>query len=227
MADYSSSFGKDGENINISLHQALLNTTNIEFPNLDNANTFYEPSPTVVGFNSSYINIDIEGIYAPNKTLLIEDEISSTKHLSEAYYTSFEVPGDGYVENISVYLSQTIGGDTFFVDIYNATFTGGNIKFDQDITGAAFLSTFIAAGNAYWVNFTGWHQKLDVTNTYSNTFFIRVSCLSSNNGYWHHGTDGTYNSIVWRQTGGAPEVNADMSLLLGLSPRFLYPLAAP
>ena len=218
LADYSSSFGKDGENINISLHQALLNTTNIEFPNLDNANTFYEPSPTVVGFNSSYINIDIEGIYAPNKTLLIEDEISSTKHLSEAYYTSFEVPGDGYVENISVYLSQTIGGDTFFVDIYNATFTGGNIKFDQDITGAAFLSTFIAAGNAYWVNFTGWHQKLDVTNTYSNTFFIRVSCLSSNNGYWHHGTDGTYNSIVWRQTGGAPEVNADMSLLLGLSP---------
>ena len=53
LADYSSSFGKDGENINISLHQALLNTTNIEFPNLDNANTFYEPSPTVVGFNSS------------------------------------------------------------------------------------------------------------------------------------------------------------------------------
>ncbi len=218
MADYSSTFGKDGEKINITLHQALLNTTNIEFPNLDNANTFYEPSPTVVGFNSSYINIDVDGIYAPNKTLLIEDETSSTKHLGEAYYTSFEVPGDGYVENISVYLSQTAGGDTFFVDIYNATFSGGNIKFDQDITGAAFLSTFIAAGNAYWVNFTNWHQKLDVINTYSNTFFIRVSCLSSNNGYWHHGTDGTYNSIVWRQTGGAPEVNADMSLLLGLSP---------
>ena len=55
-ADYTSSFDGNGEDMDIALHQSIYNGTDISFLDLDNRNSFKEPSPTVNGFNSSYVN---------------------------------------------------------------------------------------------------------------------------------------------------------------------------
>ncbi|MFX1320966.1 MAG: hypothetical protein ACFFAQ_04890 [Promethearchaeota archaeon] len=219
-SDYQSEFTGSGEDINIKLHQSYLNDSfNTALNTSDsNNNKFTLPCPTDTSFNSSYTKFEIEDIIAPNKTLIIEDETSSSKLLNEAYFTSFEIIGKGYLENLSVYLSQVFGGDDFFIDVYNSYYTGTYTKFNQSISGG-YKTVHLNESDQNWYDITNWHVLLDPDLTYDNTFFIRASCFSSNNGYWHHGTDGIeYNSIVWRQSGPVPESNIDMSLKIYLSP---------
>ena len=64
-SDYSSNFGNTGENMNITLHQSLLNTTLREFTNLGSLNSFTENFPDFNGYSSSFINVTIEDIFAP------------------------------------------------------------------------------------------------------------------------------------------------------------------
>ena len=210
-------FDGAGENLNIALHQSYLNTSTIEFSNLDSSNFFQKPAPIVNGFNSSFVNITIDDIYAPNKSLIVEDvDDGSTNLFLVQYWTSFEVKGSCYLENFSVMVHTSGSGDTFNIDLFNATLSGSDIIYDSDLDGGVvWSSVFVNDPTTHWENLTSLDTYLNVDNTYNNTFFIRMSSVSGD-GYWHEEdeSDGD-DSIVWRTSGSSPETK-DMTLKMDL-----------
>jgi hypothetical protein len=215
-------FDGNGEQMNVTLHQSLINASTIGFANLDISNSFSEPFPNFNGYSTSFINTTIENIYAPNKTLNIEDSPTAASFISDPHYTSFEVKGDCYLESISVKIEKPIsGGCWFYIDLYNAQESGGYIKWNVDQTGAQYLDQYYNdTGSAFWYNVTNIHHFLDVSSTYNNTFFILIDTVSGT-GRWHfepesnHG--GNDDTIVWFGDTG-PVNNYDMSLIVDLSP---------
>ncbi|MBY9018038.1 MAG: hypothetical protein KGD66_04310, partial [Candidatus Lokiarchaeota archaeon] len=96
----SLNYSGSGENINVTVHQSLIDSTVKEFNNLDVSNSFTEPFPNFNGYSTSFINISIQDIYAPNKSIIIEDtNDGSTLLYNIQYWTSFEVVGDCYLNN--------------------------------------------------------------------------------------------------------------------------------
>ena len=73
-ADYYPEFGNIGENMNITMHQSYFNTSFNTIVNISitDGNNFTLPCPTDVNFNSSYTNITVNNVVAPNKTLDVE-----------------------------------------------------------------------------------------------------------------------------------------------------------
>ena len=67
------SFNGVGDKVNITLHQSYLNNSFNTIVNTSkvNGNNFTLPSPTDISFNSTFTNMTIKDIYAPNKTLII------------------------------------------------------------------------------------------------------------------------------------------------------------
>ena len=112
-SDYSSSFVSTGENMNITLHQSYLNSSfdTIVNTSIVNGNNFTLPSPKDIMFNSTYTNMTVKDIIAPNKTLIIEDDYSGGVPLFQInnHYLSFNVSSAGFIVNISlrVYLVDT------------------------------------------------------------------------------------------------------------------------
>ncbi|MHA1376654.1 MAG: hypothetical protein ACTSR7_20425, partial [Promethearchaeota archaeon] len=212
-------YSGSGELINITLHQSLLNTSVIEFPNLDTSNSFSEPFPQFSGYNTSFINMTLNDIYAPNKTLIVEEGDTGSTLLALKYWTSFTIVGDCYLENISVKVHTSGSGDTFNIDVYNATQSGSDIKYGTDLNGAPVLKSIVVNnGNPHWENITNLHTRLYADQSYQKTFFVSMS-IAGFDGYWHQENEGNGdNSIVWRTGGSNPETGIDMTLKLGLSP---------
>ncbi|MFX1594055.1 MAG: hypothetical protein ACFFCL_15300, partial [Promethearchaeota archaeon] len=218
-ADYSSSYDNIGENMNITLHQSYLNNSfNIILNTSDsNNNKFTIPCPTDTTFNSSYTNFDIKDIYAPNRTLIIEDEeLAFNEYLDKAYYTSFQVPNKCYIENISIRVSTTTN-QYLEVRIYNASWDGTYLKYGAPNTVIKQINN-VNHASPLWENITNWHQLLNPSKTDNNTFFVRVRSELDANANWYEGSDGTYDSIVWAHNGVSPELGIDLTLKLGLSP---------
>ena len=219
ISDYSSTFVNTSENMNITLHQSYLNTSfdTVVITSIVNGNNFTIPSPTDTSFNSSITKFTIRDIQAPNKTLIIEDEeLAFNELLDKAYYTSFQLPNDGYIENISIQVSTTTN-QYLGVWIYNASWDGTYLKYDVPNTAVKQI-TNVNHASPLWENITNWHQLLDPANTDNNTFFVRVRSELDANANWYEGSDGTYDSIVWAHGSSTPELGIDMTLKLGLSP---------
>ncbi|MFW9971321.1 MAG: hypothetical protein ACFFDF_14100, partial [Candidatus Odinarchaeota archaeon] len=165
----------------------------------------------------SYTNFDIKDIYAPNRTLIIEDEeLAFNELLDKAYYTSFRVPNNCYVENISIRVSTTIN-QFLEVRIYNASWDGTYLKYSVPNTAIKQI-TNVNHATPLWENIINWHQLLDPSKTDNNTFFVRVRSELDGNANWYEGSDGVYDSIVWAHNGLTPELGIDMALKIGLSP---------
>ncbi|GAH83159.1 unnamed protein product, partial [marine sediment metagenome] len=99
--------------------------------------------------------------------------------------------------------------DTLYVDLYSAKYdiTSSSITFDSRLTSTSHTFS-VNNPTGYWENITNWHQLLNVSNTYNDSFFIRVYCGSFNDGYWHNGNDANGDtSVTWRQSGSAPVSN--------------------
>ena len=75
-SSYPQTFGSSGEDINITLHQSYMNTSfdTIVNTSIVNGNNFTLPSPKNVFFNSTFTNITVNNIIAPNKSLIIDLE---------------------------------------------------------------------------------------------------------------------------------------------------------
>ena len=87
-SDSLPSFNGVGDKVNITLHQSYFNDsfdTALSLSELNN-NNFSLPSPTDTTFNSSYTNITIKEIYAPNKTLEIETGVSGSESIRYVYH---------------------------------------------------------------------------------------------------------------------------------------------
>jgi len=248
-SDYSSFSEGIGENINISLQQSLLDNSVIEISNVSDSdnNLFYEPCPTVQNFNSSSVNITIEDIYAPNKTLIIEDyPVNAGRYdftNSEPGATSFKINGNGYLENISVMLSNfdNVDTDTVGFYVYNSTWNSTTQKSVPDGRSPRLDTYIIPVGFIIgWYTITNQHYYLDNSKTENNTWFIGLYDMGLGDGGWTYIDDNSdyfgasddnnetwsyyksgMNWILLDSSSGCPSV--DLKLKIGLSPFISYP----
>ncbi|MFX1363384.1 MAG: hypothetical protein ACFFCE_10220 [Promethearchaeota archaeon] len=228
-ADYSSTTNGTGKNLNVTLHQSLTNTTEKEFLNLDNANTFKAACPLDTDFNSSYIDITIEEINAPNKSIIVEDDnIDNWQNLDQVF-ASFEVQGTGYIENISVFMTHSGAGTYRLVDFYicPAEIDNGNLRPVDASLSLLYSGLNVTTTN--WYNITNIHDPFDSSTTINNTFFLYTT-HSTGTGTINWGVvydiegDGVNESIVLDSsempiTFTLLEVNTiDLRLKLGVAP---------
>jgi len=165
-----------GELINVTLHQSIVDTTTKQFSDLDVSNSFTEPFPNFTGYSSSFINMTAANIGAPNKTLIVEDDLA-IEVIGAVYYNyiSFESRGVGYLENISLHIRETNAPDTTNLNIYlfNATNDNGNPRPDTSIA-TVVSGEEITSTTFYWHKMTDLHTLIDCTKTFSNTFFLNL-----------------------------------------------------
>jgi len=227
----------DGDNVNIAFHQSFLNISfnTIVNTSIVNGNNFTLPCPTDISFNSSYTKLEVEDILAPNKTLIVEDDLSGGDMLGggtglNSHYVSFETIGNGYIETINLSLRDSAGGGaTLTIYLYNATNNGGNIEPDSAVYGTPIVNVAPIAGSTYkWYDFTNIHSLFNSSKTYNNTFFLRLNEAGLGTievgGAWDHtiSPDLVDESLVYRSDGTTLEVSAgvtvDAGLILELSP---------
>jgi len=215
--------------MNVTFHQSLINTSVIEFTNLDLSNSFAEPFPRSSGYNTSLINITIENIAAPNKTLNLELGTSQSDQTSNDFFAfSFQVRTTCILQNFSLYFSES-GGTGGNVDvkifIYNATYSTQNSRIEPDSnTGLIDITQSIPdEDTGKWYNFSI-NKLLNISKTYNNTFFIYFYQNTNVNVarayyYYELGSTGD-NLITYRDSGaGWQEIARDIScqIKLGLN----------
>ena len=198
-ADYSTDFSGTGKNVNITLHQSLLDTTTKQFSNLTVSNSFTEPCPTIPSFNSSFVNISIANIFAPDKPLDVEPEPEAAWPLAGWYYTSFEVPSSCNLTAVDVNVMSDAAGRIFYYDVFSAKFENSYIRPDQDLTGGAFRLGQVANDSIsdVWLKLTGLNQFLNVSETYNNTFFIEMSVSGANARWNYEQENNAYETISY------------------------------
>ncbi len=194
LSSYSQSLTGNGTKIDIKLHQSLLNNSEIELTNLTISNSFTQPCPSDPYFNSSFINITIDKIYAPNKTLIVEDDSAGLGGFLgvNGEYASFEARGAGFIENISMHVRKSGAGScNITIDLYNASGGSGEIRPSIQIGSNPIVvdEVVIQVSPYYWHNFTGLHIPYNTSNTYNNTFFFKVNGVGDETLIW----DGAYD----------------------------------
>ncbi|TFF88821.1 MAG: hypothetical protein EU548_08385, partial [Promethearchaeota archaeon] len=224
-AGYSDSQEGSGADIDILLHQSIVDYENgdpiHEIADFDSiANRSFEiDSPSDTSFNSSYTEIKVEDIYAPNKTLNLELGTTGNPTLSTFYWAfSFEVYSECVLENFSICFSETSGGTIdgkVEIRLYNADDTGTQIE-PLSNTNLITISQLINDQDSrVWYNFTDLYVPLDPSTTDENTFFI-VFWDNSDPGpvtEFHTEPDsGGDNSIVHRKSGTNPWVKQDTDI---------------
>ena len=112
LAEYERTVEDTGNDIDITLHQSI-NETGDPLYAITNFNSvanrsFEIVSPTDTNFNSSYTEIKVEDIYAPNKTLELESANSDTSSNlgSGRWFGSFVAPSNCIMTNASFLISN-------------------------------------------------------------------------------------------------------------------------
>jgi hypothetical protein len=215
--NYTSSSEESGNNMNITLHQSIVDINMRSIANATDPlnNTFNVEAPTDNTFNVSNIRIEVSDLEARNKSITINDQWDTqhkTKytHLEPAV-TSFQTPIDGYLNNVTLYAILDAGGSTnSTVVIYNSTWDSAN---NQNLPGdgtSASLSNYTVLGQYELLKGTleaSWFEILDSgfylnnSKTSNNTWFIglwRESESSSSQPKWAGIADtGGYPYCYW------------------------------
>ncbi len=193
-SDFQTSFNGSGKDINIKLHQSYLNNSfNTVLNTSDsNNNKFLLPCPTDTSFNSSYAKFDINNIYAPNKTLIVEDDslgVGFENFIITNYYSSFTPKGVGYIENISllIKLIDIVDHANLTIRLYNSENDGGNIRPLSNLGTIVGVSN-VTSDTYYWHKITNIHTLFNCSETYSDTFFFRVGTIGGS-VYWDWSND--------------------------------------
>ncbi|MFX0207272.1 MAG: hypothetical protein ACFFDT_14890 [Candidatus Hodarchaeota archaeon] len=197
-AEYAPDFTGKGEDCDIALAQSLVDTSGITISNASDPlnNTIYEPCPTVQNFPSSSVNMRIEDIYAPNKSLSIEDYSPDAGFFDFTSFgdaaTSFSVKNNCYLENVSVYCRNLDTGDSVDVRVFLCNSTWNNTEQrSQPDEMLPILDTF----NIPQGLITGWysiynsHYFLNNTLTQNNTWFIGLWDIGIGNALWAYVDD--------------------------------------
>ncbi|MFX1281968.1 MAG: hypothetical protein ACFFA3_21645, partial [Promethearchaeota archaeon] len=230
ISDYSPSFNNNGENMNITLHQSYLNNSYNTLLNTSdsNSNKFIIPSPTDVNFNSSYTYMYLESIYAPNKSIVIETGTSGTENiwLGDNYF-SFTIEGDSYLENFSLCFDEYYSSDGSDCDIQLQIMTSrwfnSRIEPYTLVSGSTITDTIPNGTSTVWFNYINKHISLDVSQTYENTFFIRLiqtTATTVARSRYHNENNGAFDdSIVYKDELGSLTLKAtDPSLTMDFAP---------
>ena len=216
-------FQGNGTEVNIELQESIIDTTPKSFANLDNSNSFTEPSPIFSGFNTSFANITVEDIYAPNKTLQIETDglgDGFESYFLGEYYVSFKTKGSGYIEDISMFIKNaTATASNITIKLYNATENVGIPYPDTDL-GLIVSETQLPLSQTYfWYTFSDIHAFYNSSNSYDQTFFFRVEKVNGGSLYWDWYSDGSdadetyvYDGALSLETFGAFTIDLKYNL---------------
>ncbi|MFX1387077.1 MAG: hypothetical protein ACFE9M_07680, partial [Promethearchaeota archaeon] len=215
-----------GEQLNITLHQSLVNSSNIEFTNLDLSNSFTEPFPIFSGYNTSFINITISNINAPNKTLDLEKDTDDVpiSYASPTYAFSFDVLSNATLKEFEVCLTGSSGSADAGVgfQVWNATWTGSAILPDTNTGLLSHTETVYTTDTKVWHKISP-NIDLSPSKTDNDTFFIVMwdTSVPSSFPEFNAKDDGAgeFESIVYYRPGltwiSRPyEVCANVSLTL-------------
>ncbi|MHA1253438.1 MAG: hypothetical protein ACTSRP_25915, partial [Candidatus Helarchaeota archaeon] len=226
IASTPGNYSGNGQKMNITLHQSLVNTSTIEFTNLDNSNSFTEPFPKFSGYNTSFINITIEKLFAPNHTLIIEDDpFDDSSDVAATHVTSFTVNSNCYLINASFNL-YTIGAETPSADIYlfNSTWTG--TRSEPVSASSQIIGSFSSPING-WNKIQLTKTLLNNSKTENNTWFIGLKqTVATATLKWRYVGDGTNgdNSDAYYVSGGWQFESNDYECKIDISPLHNTPL---
>jgi hypothetical protein len=219
-SDYSPNFTNTGGDFNISLHQSLINTSSVEFTNLDTFNNLIEPSPNLNGYTTSLVNISIENIYAPNYTLIIEDDLfEGTTDVSAIYVTSFTVGSSCYLDNASFNVFTASGAPLVDVYLFNSTWSQSNSRNEPNVASSQIIASFSSPPDG-WNKINLTKTLLNKTKTDNNTWFIGLRESSALASFtWRYVSDSTNgdNSLAY-YLGGFILQNYDFDCTVDISP---------
>ncbi|NHJ20008.1 MAG: hypothetical protein EAX91_03620 [Candidatus Lokiarchaeota archaeon] len=170
IAEYQSYSGS-GEMLNITLHQSLINTSNIQINYLTGTYSFFEASPPFTGFKSSFTNITVDNINAYNQSITIEDDaIDGGDDVATISVTAFTVPSSCYILNASFYVRVALGSPTATIYLYSSTWDSGNSR--STPTGSGKNIGSFSPPSTNWYNIELTKTFLNNSQTANNTWFI-------------------------------------------------------
>jgi len=242
-SNYNPSVQGSGLQLNASLHQAIYNDTQISIDNSsDPLNvSFTVACPTDTNFNSSFVNITIEDIFAPNHTVNVEEDAClhvSNLDENNPMATSFQVLGSGYLTNVTCFVRNPAANPSWIkVYLYNSTWDSGqscyvpNMSITANQIGWLNPATGVGAAAWYSSNITI-YEFLNSSLTTDNVWFIGLLDSGSTvpfAGQWMsvpdaHGdgdSDDEADCVEWNgsnwileidQSGTADEVDFPMKL---------------
>ena len=181
---YSIYSNYSGDPLNTTIHQSILEQGNplviiSDASDIEN-NTFSIASPNDRKFSKTNQEIIVDGIYAPNKTKIYEDEsgvASSLDALLDSRLSaSFRIEGSGYLINTSIYLSNidnSLNGN-LTLQVFNSSWDNINGRSEPDSQYGNDLKTGVEINNNFddWYTFTNFNFFLDILQTDNNTFFL-------------------------------------------------------
>lgn len=200
-SDYSPDFTGNGEDCNVTLQQCLIDSSRINILNTSDPlnNTLYEPCPPTQDFPSSYVNMTIEDIYAPNKTLIIEDgdaDDVSNELATIAYFTSFSTKSSCLLVNASFAFSIS-GTPIVAIYLYNSTWNPVDNRSEPDIYSGIYINSGYPTATG-WYEFDLFDTFLNSSKTENNTWFL---CPYQSGGAgtarWRFKYTGTDNSYAY------------------------------
>ncbi len=210
----------DVQDLDITLHQSIINEGDPLYQitdfNDNNNRTFGVDSPADANFNSTFTNITITDIYAPNKTLIVEDNPNTMISLIPGLYSSFIVPLDCYLKNVSINIIALISGADFYYNLYDAQYSGGYIRPNNDLTSPILGYVYNDSASSVWLKLDGLNTFLDVSTTYNNTYFIKITASDNFNSYWYSDGNGD-DTISYSNPSGIPLAGVDLTLKVDLA----------
>jgi len=230
IASHPGNYSGNGQTINVTFHQSLINKSVIEFLNLDVSNNFTEPFPKFSGYNSSLINVTIDKIYAPNKYVEIETGTSSSEPIDHYDWAfSFEVRGNCILDNFSMCFTEDhseLKNASIGLYLYSAIWDASEqtMKPNSYITDIVDPFQIDDGVTSVWYNFTNLNLNLDISDTNNKTFFIYIHQNTASNlarVRFHYETDSGSgdNSEAWLNWGSSWSLYTyDPSLKIYLRP---------
>ena len=184
------SCSNNGESLDCTIHQSKLELGNSLYEISDASNpennTFSIVSPDDRNFSETYQEIMIADLYSPNVSVIYEDDASLAEFsLDVTSASSFRIKSSGYLENISVYLSNDADGNkgNLTLQIYNSTWNDINeIAYHEPDNQYKMLGSGIEIENGFndWYLFSNLNTYLDTSKTINETFFIVLNDTNDN-----------------------------------------------
>jgi len=225
------SYENIGDNMSLELQQSIYNTSTIAFSNLSESGSFSQPAPRFEGYNTTFANITVENIKAPNREIVVETGTSNSEPIDTYDWAfSFEVPFDCVLDNFSMVFTENhpfSRNATIYIYLYSAIWDSD----EQSMIPNSWISDIEPSyqiddgSTAVQYNITNIEETLDLDDTDNNTYFIRISQNTASDlasVRFHYENDGTTdNSIASKYWGGATgwSVSAyDPSMNINLRP---------
>lgn len=186
----------------ILLHQSHTNYTRINFT--ENEQIYKVPAPADTDFNTSQIYLGFTNITARNRTLIIENR-SADGDIgvnTEDHYTSFTVPMDCVISNLTFSLGSWLPGDDDVADIYllNATWNETEARNEP-----AELNEAIDIGD---ISLIEPDNDVNVTATAIN---YPLNNDETTNNTWYIGLKGKSGIMRWDYVDDSPTTNRSLA----------------